>query len=90
MLGFTVGAAYTRNTHMISILHSQSDATNSTRERRYMQLLSPSCPTDRIANRAYIEQRVAKEEGMTLIFLESICNDPATIAANVALKSQYG
>lgn len=40
--------------------------------------------------RAYIEQRVAKQEGMTLIFLESICNDPATIAANVALKVSMG
>jgi 6-phosphofructo-2-kinase/fructose-2,6-biphosphatase 2 len=50
----------------------------------------PSCPTDCITNRAYIEQRVAKQEGMTLIFLESICNDPATIAANVALKVSMG
>jgi 6-phosphofructo-2-kinase/fructose-2,6-biphosphatase 2 len=50
----------------------------------------PSCPTDRTTNRAYIEQRVAKQEGMTLIFLESICNDPATIAANVALKVSMG
>jgi 6-phosphofructo-2-kinase/fructose-2,6-biphosphatase 2 len=33
---------------------------------------------------------VAKQEGMTLIFLESICNDPATIAANVALKVSMG
>ncbi|KAI0282603.1 bifunctional phosphatase [Russula aff. rugulosa BPL654] len=40
--------------------------------------------------RAYIEQRVAKQEGMTLIFLESICDDPATIAANVALKVSMG
>ncbi|KAF8479012.1 bifunctional 6-phosphofructo-2-kinase/fructose-2,6-bisphosphate 2-phosphatase [Russula ochroleuca] len=40
--------------------------------------------------RAFIERRVAKQEGMTLIFLESICNDPATIAANVALKVSMG
>jgi 6-phosphofructo-2-kinase/fructose-2,6-biphosphatase 2 len=33
---------------------------------------------------------VAKEEGMTLIFLESICDDPAVIAANVALKVSMG
>ncbi|KAH9967908.1 bifunctional phosphatase [Russula dissimulans] len=40
--------------------------------------------------RASIEQRVAKEEGMTLIFLESICDDPAVIAANVGLKVSMG
>ncbi|KAI0253917.1 bifunctional 6-phosphofructo-2-kinase/fructose-2,6-bisphosphate 2-phosphatase [Lactifluus subvellereus] len=40
--------------------------------------------------RASIERRVAKEEGMTLIFLESICDDPAVIAANVALKVSMG
>jgi 6-phosphofructo-2-kinase / fructose-2,6-biphosphatase 2 len=33
---------------------------------------------------------VAKEEGMTLIFLESLCDDPAVIAANVALKVSMG
>jgi 6-phosphofructo-2-kinase/fructose-2,6-biphosphatase 2 len=33
---------------------------------------------------------VAKQEGMTLIFLESLCDDPATIAANVALKVSMG
>jgi 6-phosphofructo-2-kinase / fructose-2,6-biphosphatase 2 len=33
---------------------------------------------------------VAKEEGMALIFLESICDDPAIIAANVALKVSMG
>ncbi|KAG1883099.1 bifunctional 6-phosphofructo-2-kinase/fructose-2,6-bisphosphate 2-phosphatase [Suillus subluteus] len=35
---------------------------------------------------AKISARVAKEKGMSVIFLESICNDPAVIAANVALK----
>ncbi|KAI0290462.1 bifunctional phosphatase [Russula brevipes] len=40
--------------------------------------------------RASIERRVAKEEGMTLIFLESLCDDPAVIAANVALKVSMG
>ncbi len=50
----------------------------------------PSCSADRATHRAYIEQRVAKQEGMTLIFLESLCDDPATIAANVALKVSMG
>ena len=40
--------------------------------------------------RASIEARVAKEKGFSLIFLESICNDPAIIAANVALKITSG
>jgi 6-phosphofructo-2-kinase len=75
--------------HTISILHSQSDATNSTKERRYVLFVS-SCPADRFLHRAFIERRVAKQEGMTLIFLESICDDPATIAANVALKVSMG
>ncbi|KAI9434023.1 bifunctional 6-phosphofructo-2-kinase/fructose-2,6-bisphosphate 2-phosphatase [Lactarius indigo] len=40
--------------------------------------------------RAYIERRVAKEKGMALIFLESVCDDPEVIAANVALKVSMG
>ncbi|KAI0303435.1 bifunctional phosphatase [Multifurca ochricompacta] len=40
--------------------------------------------------RAFIERRVAKEKGMALIFLESVCDDPAVIAANVALKVSMG
>lgn len=40
--------------------------------------------------RASIEERVRKEEGMYLIFLESFCDDPAVIAANVALKVSSG
>ncbi|KAG6879888.1 hypothetical protein C0992_010241 [Termitomyces sp. T32_za158] len=39
---------------------------------------------------ASIEERVAKEKGFLLIFLESICDDPAIIAANVALKIRSG
>ncbi|EAU85412.2 fructose-2,6-bisphosphatase [Coprinopsis cinerea okayama7 len=42
------------------------------------------------ARRASIEERVKKEEGMSLIFLESYCDDPAVIAANVALKVSSG
>jgi 6-phosphofructo-2-kinase/fructose-2,6-biphosphatase 2 len=36
--------------------------------------------------RAKIEARVSKERGIHVIFIESVCNDPAVIAANVALK----
>jgi len=39
---------------------------------------------------AKISARVAKEKGMSVIFLESVCNDPAVIAANVALKVSSG
>ncbi|KAG6813903.1 hypothetical protein H0H92_005752 [Tricholoma furcatifolium] len=42
------------------------------------------------SRRAGIEERVAKEKGFLLIFLESICDDPAIIAANVALKIRSG
>ncbi|KAK2460993.1 hypothetical protein APHAL10511_007463 [Amanita phalloides] len=42
------------------------------------------------ARRASIEARVAKEKGFSLIFLESICDDPAVLAANVALKISSG
>lgn len=41
-------------------------------------------------SRAKIEQRVAKEKGIVVIFLESVCDDPAVIAANVALKVSSG
>jgi 6-phosphofructo-2-kinase / fructose-2,6-biphosphatase 2 len=33
---------------------------------------------------------VSLERGMSVIFLESVCNDPAVIAANVALKVSSG
>ncbi|TFK54823.1 bifunctional 6-phosphofructo-2-kinase/fructose-2,6-bisphosphate 2-phosphatase [Heliocybe sulcata] len=42
------------------------------------------------SRRAKIEARVAKEKGMAVIFLESVCNDPAVIAANIALKVRSG
>jgi 6-phosphofructo-2-kinase/fructose-2,6-biphosphatase 2 len=41
-------------------------------------------------SRASIEARVVKEKGFFLIFLESLCDDPAIIAANVALKISSG
>ncbi|TDL27187.1 bifunctional 6-phosphofructo-2-kinase/fructose-2,6-bisphosphate 2-phosphatase [Rickenella mellea] len=42
------------------------------------------------SRRAKIEQRVSCEKGFVVIFLESVCDDPAVIAANVALKVSYG
>lgn len=39
---------------------------------------------------AKIEKRVAREPNFSLIFLESWCDDPAVIAANVALKVSAG
>ena len=49
-------------------------------------------PQQELSNiaRAKIEQRVAKEKGIVVIFLESVCDDPAVIAANVALKASSG
>ena len=40
--------------------------------------------------RSKISARVAREHGFVVIFLESICDDPAVIAANVALKVSSG
>ncbi|KZT03445.1 bifunctional 6-phosphofructo-2-kinase/fructose-2,6-bisphosphate 2-phosphatase [Laetiporus sulphureus 93-53] len=42
------------------------------------------------SRRAKIQERVAKEKGFVTIFLESVCDDPAVIAANVALKVSSG
>ncbi|KAL9714293.1 Fructose-2,6-bisphosphatase [Leucoagaricus gongylophorus] len=42
------------------------------------------------ARRAWIEERVKREKGLDIIFLESLCDDPAVIAANVALKVSSG
>jgi 6-phosphofructo-2-kinase/fructose-2,6-biphosphatase 2 len=39
---------------------------------------------------AKIEKRVSREPNFSLIFLESWCDDPALIAANVALKVSAG
>ncbi|KAI6043095.1 bifunctional 6-phosphofructo-2-kinase fructose-2,6-bisphosphate 2-phosphatase [Pisolithus marmoratus] len=39
--------------------------------------------------RANIEARVKQEKGIQVIFLESVCNDPAVIAANIALKRDF-
>jgi 6-phosphofructo-2-kinase/fructose-2,6-biphosphatase 2 len=40
--------------------------------------------------RRWVRERVAKEPGLQVLFLESYCDDPAIIATNVALKVQSG
>lgn len=40
--------------------------------------------------RKKISARVAREPGIMVIFLESVCTDPAVVAANVALKVSSG
>ncbi|OJT14217.1 Fructose-2,6-bisphosphatase [Trametes pubescens] len=42
------------------------------------------------ARRRQIVERVSREKGIVVIFLESVCDDPAIIAANVALKVSSG
>jgi 6-phosphofructo-2-kinase / fructose-2,6-biphosphatase 2 len=45
---------------------------------------------DRNVYRSKISARVAREKGFVVIFLESLCDDPAVIASNVALKVSSG
>jgi 6-phosphofructo-2-kinase/fructose-2,6-biphosphatase 2 len=54
--------------------------------------LGKCCPDLRMhmVVRAKIKERVAREKGIVVIFLESVCDDPAVIAANVALKVSSG
>lgn len=40
--------------------------------------------------RGKIRDRISREPGLQLLFLESYCDDPAVIAANVALKATSG
>ena len=40
--------------------------------------------------RASVEARVVRERGLVAVFIESVCDDPAVIAANVALKVSSG
>ncbi|KAI0807025.1 bifunctional 6-phosphofructo-2-kinase/fructose-2,6-bisphosphate 2-phosphatase [Fomes fomentarius] len=42
------------------------------------------------SRRQKIVERVAREPGLVVIFLESVCDDPAIIAANIALKVSSG
>lgn len=53
-------------------------------------ITSRNTPSHPPSHRANIEERVAQEKGLTLIFLESYCDDPELIAANVALKVSSG
>ncbi|TYJ53246.1 hypothetical protein B9479_006113 [Cryptococcus floricola] len=43
-----------------------------------------------VDRRQWIKQRVDKEPGLQVLYLESFCDDPVVIAANVALKVQSG
>jgi len=43
-----------------------------------------------LATRASVEARVTRERGIVAVFIESVCDDPAVIAANVALKVGSG
>jgi len=52
-------------------------------------LIHPHTPFIALS-RAMISDRVAREKGFVVIFLESLCDDPAVIAANVALKVSSG
>lgn len=42
------------------------------------------------ARRQALVDRVKREPGLKLLFIESICTDPAVIAANVAVKVASG
>jgi 6-phosphofructo-2-kinase/fructose-2,6-biphosphatase 2 len=43
-----------------------------------------------VIHRAKIQARVAREPGLRLLFLESCCDEPDVIAANVELKVSMG
>ncbi|WVN86442.1 uncharacterized protein L203_101606 [Cryptococcus depauperatus CBS 7841] len=43
-----------------------------------------------IDRREKIRERIDKEPGLQLLYLESFCDDPVVIAANIALKVQSG
>lgn len=42
------------------------------------------------ARREALQRRVEREPGMKLLFLESMCTDPAVVAANIAVKVSSG
>ncbi|KAK4685858.1 hypothetical protein P7C73_g4283, partial [Tremellales sp. Uapishka_1] len=50
----------------------------------------PDATNSTVFRREKIQARIAEEPGMQLLFLESYCDDPAVIAANIALKVQSG
>lgn len=53
-------------------------------------LLGPDATNSNRARRAKIAARVSREPNLKLVFLESLCEDPVVIAANVALKASAG
>ena len=73
-----------------SLTFSRVDATNSTKKRRFVYIPSARYQSYSEVRRAKIQQRIAREPGLVLIFLESVCDDPAVIAANIALKVSAG
>lgn len=42
------------------------------------------------ARRQALVERIKREPGIKLMFIESVCTDPATIAANIAVKVASG
>lgn len=42
------------------------------------------------ARRKKLYDRIAREPGLKIVFLESVCTDPAVIAANIAVKVSSG
>jgi 6-phosphofructo-2-kinase/fructose-2,6-biphosphatase 2 len=69
--------------YIILILTGPLDATNSSRARR----LAAVAYAHELAHyifRARIASRVSREHGIQVIFLESVCDEPDVIAANVS------
>lgn len=67
----------------------------STSRLRFMSVLGARADVSDATNstyerRAKIRDRIAKEPGLQLLFLESYCDDPDVINANVALKARSG
>ncbi|KAG9040861.1 Fructose-2,6-bisphosphatase [Tulasnella sp. UAMH 9824] len=72
-------------------IHGQpliSDSAPSTKELT-RRLMIDATNSNR-ARRAKIAARVSREPNLKLVFLESLCEDPVVIAANVALKASAG
>ena len=54
------------------------------------QLIQVDATNSTFDRRRWVRERVDKEPGLQVLFLESYCDDPAIIATNVALKVQSG
>lgn len=70
----------------------RADSPRRDQQHNRPQVCSPCKALIRIftCTREKISARLAREPGLQLLFLESFCNDPAVIAANIALKVQSG